>query len=257
MKTQQQTTIERAGTSEGESVSEIQALTIRTRDLYQSLDFWNTAMVWALVFAAVAATAVVVTTRFALTRSKQLAAAQDELIRAKDAQLALDLKEKDVKIAQAGRDAAEANRIAEHERLARLQLEARLADRTLTAAQQARIASRLRGFGPQTIDVIVVGTTPEVSRITDAIVAAIRQAGWAVGNVGSPLAGAAAGVLIGTRKGSPKEVLAAADSLVAALVDTGIVSGPIPPYEESPPAIFGTWNPSKIAPIRMIVGTKP
>ncbi|HYK58145.1 MAG TPA: hypothetical protein VEV85_01835 [Bryobacteraceae bacterium] len=86
---------------EGENVPEIQSLTLRVNALNQSVDWWNTAMVWALVFAALAAVAVVVTTRVALMRAKELGDVQAELIQAKDRQLTLDLKDKDSKIAQA------------------------------------------------------------------------------------------------------------------------------------------------------------
>ena len=85
---------------EGENVPEIQSLTLRVNALNQSVDWWNTAMVWALVFAALAAVAVVVTTRAPLMRAKELGDVQAELIQAKDRQLTLDLKDKDSKIAQ-------------------------------------------------------------------------------------------------------------------------------------------------------------
>jgi len=85
---------------EGENVPEIQSLTLRVNALNQSVDWWNTAMVWALVFAALAAVAVVVTTRAPLMRAKELGDVQAELIQAKERQLTLDLKDKDSKIAQ-------------------------------------------------------------------------------------------------------------------------------------------------------------
>jgi hypothetical protein len=44
-------------TSEGEKVSDIQFLTLRVGELNQSLDWWNMATIWALVFAALAAIA--------------------------------------------------------------------------------------------------------------------------------------------------------------------------------------------------------
>ena len=86
---------------EGENVPEIQSLTLRVNALNQSVDWWNTAMVWALVFAALAAVAVVVTNRAPLMRAKELGDVQAELIQAKERQLTLDLKDKDSKIALA------------------------------------------------------------------------------------------------------------------------------------------------------------
>jgi hypothetical protein len=67
-------------------VSEIQTLALRVQALNQSVDWWNTAMIWALVAAAMAAIFVVATTYVALTRAKQLADTQAELIQAKDLQ---------------------------------------------------------------------------------------------------------------------------------------------------------------------------
>src|SRR5579871_5005270 len=110
MTPQHQRIIDEAIRSEGENMSEIQSLTLRIRDLNQSVDWWNAAIIWALIFAAIAAVAVVITTRVALSRAKLLADTQAELIQAKDSQLTIDLGEKDVKIAQAGKDASEANR---------------------------------------------------------------------------------------------------------------------------------------------------
>ena len=120
---------------EGENVPEIQSLTLRVNALNQSVDWWNTAMVWALVFAALAAVAVVVTTRVPLMRAKELGDVQAELIQAKDRQLTLDLKDKDSKIAQALKDSADANRTAESERLARVKIESKVAWRRLTQEQ--------------------------------------------------------------------------------------------------------------------------
>lgn len=92
---QQSSTIASPTTSEGENVSEIQSLTLRIRDLNQAADWWNTAMIWALVLAAISAVAVVVTTRIALIRARQLGSAQSELSQAKDRELAHELKRKD------------------------------------------------------------------------------------------------------------------------------------------------------------------
>jgi hypothetical protein len=100
--TQQQTAIiADAARSEAE-VSDIQSLTTRVQELSQGVDWWNTTMIWALIFAALAAVAVVLTTRVALVRAKQLGDAQGALIRAKDAQLAVDLRTKDEKISDLG-----------------------------------------------------------------------------------------------------------------------------------------------------------
>ena len=110
-------------TSEGEKMSELQSLALRARDLNQSVDWWNTAMIWGLVFAAIAAIAVVVATRIALVRTKELAETQNRISGIKEADANLEQqrmgkelaaavargKEADARIAEAQRGVAEAN----------------------------------------------------------------------------------------------------------------------------------------------------
>src|SRR5947207_7196996 len=74
-------------------------------------------MVWALVIAAIAAMAVVVTTYTALSRAKQQANVEGQLVDAKDKQRQLELRDRDVKIAEAGTKAAAAETKAEGFRL--------------------------------------------------------------------------------------------------------------------------------------------
>lgn len=118
MPQQQPAIIANAARSEAE-VSEIQSLVARAGELGRGVDWWNEAMLAALVFTAAAAIAVVFTTRMVLLRAKQLSDVQSSIIELKDSQLLLDLKEKDVKIAEAGNAASAAN-----ERAAKLESEA-------------------------------------------------------------------------------------------------------------------------------------
>jgi len=83
-------------------MSEIQSLTLRVQSLSHSVDWWNTAMIWGLALAAIAAVFVLIATRIVVTRAGELSAAQDLLSEAKD-------REKDVKIAEAQRGVADAN----------------------------------------------------------------------------------------------------------------------------------------------------
>lgn len=274
---QQTNTINKASMSEGEKVSDVQSLTLRAQDLTRSVDAWNTAMIWVLVLAAIAAIAVVVVTRIVLTRAKQLADVQEELIRAKDKQLALDLKDKDLKISEAGEKAAtaetkaeglrldiakaneraaEANRIAEQERLARLKLEARLADRTLTPAQRNAIRSQLATASGIVIDVVVWGDTPEIQIISGLILGSIPRPGWKVQTAQAGGGGAVRGILIGTRAGSDASIIRASALLVSALRSAGLACSPWP-YEQLrfPNAMFNT-TVTKDAPIRMFIGAK-
>jgi hypothetical protein len=126
-----------AGTtrSDGENMSEIESLASRVRDLSQSVDWWNSAMIWGLALAALAALFVLIATRVVVTRAAQLSAAQDSLSSAKDRRLQSDLKDKDVKIAETN--------------LARIKIEQSIAWRRLTSQQQSDIGTTLRRFGVQ------------------------------------------------------------------------------------------------------------
>lgn len=164
-----------AAMSPGENVSEIQALTSRIGTLGQSVDFWNTWMVWALVFAAIAAIAVVVATRIALTRAKQLAYVQAELTQAKDRQLRLDLKDKDEKIAEANLRAASAEDKAEEERLARVRIEEKLAGWRLEAAAQQRIVNHLKPYKGTPFD---LGVNPNERVFMETVDSILISSGW-------------------------------------------------------------------------------
>src|ERR1700688_4425761 len=73
-------------------MASIEELTTTVKTLGAAVDRWNSAMTAALVIAALAAIAVVVTTRLALVRARELGDKQTELIKAKDADLADNLK---------------------------------------------------------------------------------------------------------------------------------------------------------------------
>src|ERR1700687_6159644 len=79
MPPQQTAIIANATRSEVERVPDIQSLIDRSQALGQKVDSWNTAMLWALAFAAIAAIAVGIATWMVVTRSKQLGDVQNEL----------------------------------------------------------------------------------------------------------------------------------------------------------------------------------
>jgi hypothetical protein len=169
-------------TSKGENVPEIQLLTQRILELNQATDWWNAAMIWALVFVALSAIAVVGTTVMALRRAKQVGDAQSELIRVKDNQLTIELRAKDVNIADAQKaageaneragaaieraskaderasknekDAAELRKVAEGERLARVKIEENLAGWKLSSAAQERLRQKLKPFSGTHFDLV-------------------------------------------------------------------------------------------------------
>jgi len=105
-------------------------------------------MIWALIFAALAAVAVVATTRMVLLRTKELTTAQDDLGKAKDNQLTLDLRDKDVKIAEAQHGVVDAKNSASALSI-ELESEKQKTARFQKEADEARLAleKRVRNSG--------------------------------------------------------------------------------------------------------------
>jgi len=168
------------------------------------------------------------------------------------------VKTADARIAEAQRDAARANATAEQERLARLQLEARLADRTLSAAQQTALVSQLSATPGTIVDVMTWGDSPEIQIISGILLDCMRRAGWTVlsGQAGGG-GGAVRGILIGTRSDAGPDVRRAADAFTAALRSFGIASGPWPFDQLQPPMIRFNTSFSGNAPLRIFIGSKP
>ncbi len=295
-------------------MSEIQSLTLRAQDLTRSVDWWNTAMVWGLAIAAIAAVFVLISTRVVVAKAKELSQVQDQLGEAKGKQLAVDLKAKDTqielakkgaaeatatakgfeskiaesdaraksaeaqvasamarsdeavatvktadaRIAEAQRDAARANETAERERLARIQLEARLAPRSLTPEDQRRVTAGLTPFAGTIIDIATFGDATEITGISRQIIEAIGNARWVVHPV-TAMAGQAEvrGILIGTSAASDPAIARAAEALIR-LLQPSVAIGPWP-FDQMPfPGnFFGEQGVTHNAAIRLFIGSKP
>ena len=123
-------------------------------------------------------------------------------------------------IAKANERAATANETAERERLARLQLEARLADRVITDSQKSRLIAALGAIKGQTVDVTVFGDTPEVATVSGTIFGCLEKAGVLV-NVFSPFgATGVRGVIVGIRPDASQAVKSSARTVVRILGET-------------------------------------
>jgi hypothetical protein len=81
-----------------EPMSDIQSLTLRVQDLTRSVDWWNNAMLWTLIFVAIAAVAVAITTLKVITKTKELSSAQARLDKEKEGKLETELTDKGLKI---------------------------------------------------------------------------------------------------------------------------------------------------------------
>lgn len=167
-----------------------------------------------------------------------------------------------LQIAQANERAAAANEIAERERLARLQLEAKLADRVITPDQRRRITEAFASMKGQTVDVVMVGDSLEITKTANAILEAIHNAG-VLRNVFHPMAGAyAEGVIIGIRADAPAETRQAGNRFIEILRET--LDGGVGRDDFDKIAVSGTGTiggdpgamPTGQAPIRLLIAPK-
>jgi hypothetical protein len=169
-----------------------------------------------------------------------------------------------LQIAQANERAAQSNKIAEQERVARLQLEARLAPRFLTPAQQQDLTASLKQLGLHNLDILLLGDTPEIRYIADLLKSAIENAGWNVRIWRVTLGGVVTGVVVAPLENSGNEQLAG--TLASLIYAEGIAASPYPPVPRDKwgARFIGSivsgdkaWDDNKAAPIRMYIGTKP
>jgi hypothetical protein len=151
------------------SVSSIEDLTRHAAQLHDAVDWWNDWVVRSLIAAAVAAVAVLVTTRMQLFRAKQLDEVQTQLLKSKESQLAADLKDKDVKIAEANERANQAA----------LELAKFKAPRALSAEQMGQIVAKMKRFAGTEFDGGVGPLNdPEPLHLFDQMSQSLVAAGW-------------------------------------------------------------------------------
>lgn len=151
--------------------------------------------------------------------------------------------------AQADARAAEANAKAETERVARLELEARLAPRSLTIGQQQALIDAIRPFAPQAFEFVSFQDDLEVVGLVQTLVRTLVTAGW----VGRPATGflMAAPVVAVSIEYSPDKAIQfapAASALALALSRLGIAASSV-----SNPELGADWGDR----LRIKVGKKP
>jgi hypothetical protein len=159
--------------------------------------------------------------------------------------------------AEANARAAEANVKAEAERLARIKIEERLADRKLTPAQMKELTEKLGRFSGQKLNIVAVSNDPEIVRITNALITAVREANWIFETgVGGSGGRAVYGILIEVDRDADEITRAAAQALAVALTDQNLVTvGPMP---SDPNAMAGSFFGKILrdAKLRLTVGRK-
>ncbi|MBG1233991.1 hypothetical protein [Aestuariivirga litoralis] len=83
-------------------------------------------------------------------------------------------------IAEANERAAQANLVAENEKLARLKLEAQLAPRSIVQAQQEELSAKLSSFKSQVVTLQVSPATSEAEWFMRNLAAPLKDAGWTI-----------------------------------------------------------------------------
>ncbi len=167
-----------------------------------------------------------------------------------------------LEIARTNERTARAERQAEQEHSARIELEAKLAPRHLNIAQAKDLTRRLRLIGNTDLDVLVYGDSREIKEVSGQILHALDEARW---NARAwpvlPNGTDVYGIQIMVRSRADTTANTVANALVEALEAEGLVvirrtdifsnrapgllNGPVP------------WDERKVAAVRMLVGDKP
>lgn len=134
-----------------------------------------------------------------------------------------------VEIARLANDTAQANERAEQERLARVQLEARLAPRSISREQQERIQAGISNLAGQYVTV-TFDNNPEAAAFATQIESILESAKWVIKGFAPTIPGTglpiARGVLVMPEP--PEQSKAAAKVLLSALTKEGITASLVP-----------------------------
>ena len=168
----------------------------------------------------------------------------------------------DVSVAEANARAAEADKKAEEERLARVQIEARLAPRLLAGTDHVLFVKRMSALKGTQADLTMHGSAGEITDIGHSVLDALREAGWDMAAASMTSAAPVRGIIVDT---TPPNV-----SIGPLLVDTlnavGLVSNLQPGASQEIDHFGGLRSgipgarqikSSRPAPIRIIIGAKP
>jgi hypothetical protein len=164
-------------------------------------------------------------------------------------------------IAKANERAASANETAERERLARLQLEAKLADRILTPQGRSQLTALAATFPHGTrIDICVFGETLEVAHIAQAISESLTAGGWTIRQWRVMSGASVRGILVGSDPKADTTIARAASGIISTLLAVGIGANPWK-FDELVTGAAGAgvrYGPREPmdAPIKMFIGSK-
>ena len=163
-------------------------------------------------------------------------------------------------IAKANAQAAEANKIAEGERLARVKIEEKLAHRSISMAQIVKLSLRLKPYAGTPVDMLQIGESPEIANFHTLVVAPLRDALWLPVSSTAVGSGAFIGLAVAVLPDATDSEKLAATALLSAFNAEGImaIDGGTVKREDWPGFVMAPTGvtPNK-APIRIYIGSKP
>jgi hypothetical protein len=160
-------------------------------------------------------------------------------------------------IAHANERAAEANKIAEGERLARIKIEAELAPRSISTEQMSGLTSRLKQYAGISIDILQIGESPEITHFRSLIETPLRAAGFDVFTTTAVGSGSFVGLSVGVFVDASESDKMAASALLSSLNAEGISAAYDGTFKRDNWPGFTMAPPgANKAPIRIYVGSK-
>lgn len=206
-----------------------------------------------------------VETRLRNANNAQLASlnAEAAMARKDAAQAERDLAQANQRAAEANErakraeeHAAQANSVAEQERLARVKIEERIAARHLTGDEEQEVATKLRRFAGQKINLVAYAGDAEAIAIATQIGETLQRARWVVNaSVVQEYSRAVAGILVEVGPGADKSSLGAANSLVSALSKERLAT--VGPQQLADVSGGSSGSVDPTAKIKITVGKKP
>ncbi|MFZ1774902.1 MAG: hypothetical protein WAT78_13210 [Rhizobiaceae bacterium] len=191
---------------------------MRKMDLPTKVWLANEIRIWGLaVTATIGVVSFIATWTHSRWNAELSSLREDAAIAAK--------QESDERIAEANTRAAEANQKAEAERLERLKIEDRLADRSLNAEQTTQLVGKMKAFKGQEYKVTTFWDSREPLALANIIHRALTQAEWKYiphGEGGSFLLGMKDGIEVFVHSDGSIAAQGAASELVAAMNEVGL-----------------------------------
>jgi hypothetical protein len=232
--------------SETDHVSNIRALDGRLEILRGSLGKWNAGYIIFMIVTAIAGLGTIVAQQAAIRKGEQITRLEGEREKEKSDQAALEItrvesqskediedarRESDIKTAALGKEAAQLRETAERERLARVQIEERIAWRTISPQQTDRLMALLNQYSEERVVVRFSTANPEVDSFSRKLINTLRHIGFSVESVPAgvyipahPVTGIA--VKFGKNRG------AVANEIGIAFMKAGISKHPLSAYPD-------------------------